>query len=216
MTTLVIGERGEGKTSLALYLAQKRSSVVLVFEPKADESVAMCDFVYSDSELDESLEKAKSDKKALVAFVPTQDTYEGFSEFISVVRSPNPRIGYAFGGVSIVIDEAWCLMNAKTSHPELENLLRLAPRVPPNVINVFVCAHRAADINRRTHFFSDEIFIFRTTEVDELETLEKKWHPSIPHYVSAFPDGEHHAAQYNKNTKALTIWKNPEIWNPNR
>jgi AAA domain len=216
MVTLAIGERGEGKTTIARYLAKQRSSVELIFEPKVDGAVSDCEFVFTDTELYEALQKAKDKGKASICFVPSDDIQDGFSEFIDVIKSPNPKIGYCFGGVSIVIDEAWSLMTPKSSHPELERLLRIAPRNGEHEINVTVLGHRAVDINERTHFFSDELFIFRTTEVNELETLDRRWHPSISQVVSSFPDGEHYCVQYNKNSRKLTVWDKPEKWKPKK
>jgi hypothetical protein len=217
MTTLIVGERGEGKTTLAMWLARQRSAVTLIFEPKMDETIDRFErehgaqVVFNSGELYEALQDAKSKSESMIFFVPGEDVTEGFEDFIETIKSKNPRLAYCFGGVTIVIDEAWALMTANSSHRELERLLRIAPRNGEGIIHVIVLAHRPSDINNRTHMFTDELFIFRTTEEPDLEKLDDRWNPNISPIVSAFPDGGHMVLHYNKNNRQLEQWQ-PDKW----
>lgn len=216
MVSLFIGERKEGKTSLALWRAQQRTSVILVFEPKPDETTeGKGIFVSTGDELHEELEKAKRSKSALIFFVPSDDITEGFNEFIDVIKCPDPKVRYAFGGISIIVDEGWTLMSANHSHPELQKLMRLAPKDGPNQINVSVLAHKPKDINQKTHFFSDEVFCFRVdkSNAKDLETLHEFYSFEFSETVSNFPKGKHFVARYDKDTQSFSVWDKPEVWN---
>lgn len=214
MTALFIGERGEGKTTLALFLAMRSTRVVLVFEPKPDETTeGMGIYVYSPAELVEELHRvSESGERAVIFFVPPDDVSEGFTQFCDVLKSDDPRIRYSYGGITIVIDEGWMLMTANSSHKDLERMLRLAPRNGENVINVFVLAHRPRDINPRTHTLNEHLYVFRVQEENDLDVIAESWTPSISETVRHFEDSSHHLVHYDKNRKVVEIWNRPERW----
>lgn len=214
MTALFIGERGEGKTSLALFLAMSLTQVVIVYEPKPDETTeGIGEYVYNPAELVEQLAVAgDSGTRKIIFYVPPDDVKEGFTEFCDVLKSDDPRIRYSFGGITIIIDEAWMLMSANSSHPDLERMLRLAPRLGPNVINVFVLAHRPRDINGRTHTLNDHLYIFRTSEEKDLEVISDNWSPNIAVVASNFEDSSHHLVHYDKTKKVVEVWDDPTRW----
>jgi len=215
MTTLIIGERGEGKTTLAKYIARQRSRVSLMFEPKPDGSVSDCVKTYDEMEFYEAIEDAKeSADQTIICFVPGDDVEEGFNEFCDVIESGDPRTRYLYGGITIIIDEAWSLMTPNKSHPKLENLLRLAPRDGCAQINVIVLAHKPVDINQRTHTFSEELFLFRLTEQSDLDRIRERWRPEVADAVETFPDGGHYVARYDKNSRIVEVWDDPSIWAP--
>lgn len=214
MTALFIGERGEGKTTLALFLAMQATRVVLVFEPKPDDTTeGMGVYVYSPAELVEELHRvSETGEQQVIFFVPPDDVSEGFSLFCDVLKSDDPRIRYSYGGMTIIIDEGWMLMSSNSSHKDLERMLRLAPRAGEHVINVFVLAHRPRDINPRTHSLNEHLYVFRVSEQKDLEVLEENWTARIPETVSQFGDGSHHLVHYDKNRKVVEVWDQPEVW----
>lgn len=214
MTALFIGERGEGKTSLALFLAMNLTQVTIVFEPKPDETTeGIGEYVYNPQELVEKLTHAfDTGARSIIFYVPPDDVKEGFTEFCDVLKSDDPRIRYSFGGITIVIDEAWMLMSANSSHPDLERMLRLAPRLGEHVINVFVLAHRPRDINGRTHTLNDHLYIFRTSEEKDLDVIRENWSESIAEEAQGFEDGSHHLVHYDKTKKVVEVWNDPSRW----
>lgn len=212
MTTLIIGERGEGKTTLAKYLARSRSRVVLMFEPKPDEATQDVELVNDDVELFDAIERAKDAGSATIAYVPDDDVMQGFDDFVGVITTNDKRVRYLYGGITVIVDEGWTLMNPQRSHRELERLLRLAPRSGYRTINVIVIAHKPADINQRTHTFSDELFLFRFSEKSDLDRIAECWRPEIADVVQAFPDNSHYVVHYDKNRRKVEVWNHPELW----
>lgn len=215
MTALFIGERGEGKTTLALSLAMRATRVVLVFEPKPDETTeGMGVYVYSPAELLEEMHKASdSGVCRVIFFVPPDDVTEGFTQFCDALKSDDPRIRYSYGGITIIIDEAWMLMSSNVTHKDLERILRLAPRTGEHVINVFALAHRPRDINRRTHTMNEHVYVFRLSEQEDLDIIAEQWSPRISEAVEGFQDGSHYLVHFDKNLRQVEVWDNPELWN---
>lgn len=214
MTALFIGERGEGKTTLALVIAMSLTRVVLVFEPKPDDTTeGVGEYVYSPAELTEALHRVSdSGESAVIFYVPPDDVTEGFTQFCDVLKCDDPRIRYSYGGITIIVDEGWLLMNGTFSHKDLERMLRLAPRNGEHVVHVFVLAHRPRDINPRTHSLNDHLYVFRVSEQKDLDALAENWSEEIAGYAANFEDSSHHLVHYDKTKRVLEIWDNPESW----
>lgn len=215
MTALLIGERGEGKTSLAIFIAMSLTFVTLVFQPKPDETTdGIGVYVYNPEELLEQMALAQEHGgRAVIFYVPPDDVRQGFTEFCDVLKSDDPRIRYSYGGITIIIDEAWMLMSSNTSHPDLERMLRLAPRTGEHVIHVLLLSHRPRDINPRTHSLNECLYVFRVQEQKDLDVIAENWTGAIADSAASFEDGSHHLVRYDKNVKVIEIWDNPEKWN---
>jgi hypothetical protein len=219
---LVIGMRGQGKSTLALYLARKiqlaeSAHVIAIFDPKRTfNSVPHT----SDVEVfEEWLEthlgaisyqpfaRPETEKKS------TDEIAEEFTEFFNALG-----VDWHFGlkeraarqnmaPFVLIVDEAWFLQGGMSAHPKLEQIVRLADSKNFYLIE---CAHRPKDFATRIRAQVDELYIFHQWLEEDLEIVRSWCGDEVANIVSKLPP--HHVVRYEISTRTFQVWTHPEGW----
>jgi hypothetical protein len=157
MNGICVGQRAEGKTTLAIFLALQHSRLVFIFDPRG---MAKAKRVYTSSQLLEAAKAAADDIKQrriqgqIIAFVPqTGDIESEFHEFSEALFPP----GFPRHNFSCIVDEAGQLQKSNSVHPDLDRIVRQAPR---NVL-LLQTTHSLQDFYRASKDLMDDLYVFK-------------------------------------------------------
>jgi hypothetical protein len=223
MNIYVIGERGQGKSTLALFLARriqkaKSAHVIPIFDPKRTYNsiphTADLDI------LNDWLETPPADAVAYQPFTHTagdnknaDEVFDAFTEFFDTLG-----VDYHLGlrdnasrpdlsPVVLVVDEAWFLQSGASAHPRLESLVRLADSKRFFLIQA---AHRPKDFSTRIRAQLDELYIFHQWAEEDLEIISQWCGEEVAEAVKNLPP--HHVVKFMASTRTWEVWTHPEGW----
>lgn len=214
---IILGTRGQGKSTLAKAIARRFHTAVFYFDPNRQFYSPLC---FSDAD---SLAEFLSSKPAHFEVVlrPTMGQVEDdFHDFIEAIRAAGIR-----ENVAIVVDEASMLQSPHRMNPDLEWLVRCAPqsgreddqgRAYANGWTVIQTSHRPVDYHNDVRALVSDWFILKTEHrgdiawiVDNLperiaeDVLEQIEHLERFHVV--------HVWSENGKTQ-FSVWRHPERW----
>lgn len=224
MNIYVIGQRGMGKSTLALFLARRIQSavhahVIPVFDPKRTYNS-----IPHTSDLDAFNDFLENPPGNAVAYQPfsqnaaldsktSDEVYEAFTEFFDVlgieyhlgVREDASRPNLA--PVALIVDEAWFLQSGGTAHPRLQTLVRLADSEKFFLIQA---AHRPTDFSPKVRAQADELYIFRQWLVDDLRVVAEWCGDDVAETVRNLPP--HHVVKFVVSDRTWQVWNHPTGW----
>lgn len=222
MNILVIGRRGNGKSTLSLFIGrriqEKRSGhTIAIFDPKRTfNSVAHT------SDLDEFEELLQQNSDA-VSFQPyrnpdlknrsTDDVSEQFNQFVDrlgIERHFGVMEGASrpdLGPVVVIADESWFLQAGQRVNPSLDDMVRLADEKNFFLIQT---AHRPNDIAPKIRAQANELYLFRQWLDDDVQIIETWSSPEVAHIVSTLP--KHHVVRYEVDAQKFELWNDPTGW----
>jgi len=222
MNILVIGMRGEGKSTLSIFLARRiqkrvKGHVIPIFDPKRT-----FNSIPHTSDIDEFEELLETEHDA-VAYQPytgsdndkksSDEVAEEFSVFFDSLG-----IEYHFGQREtatrqnlgpfiLVVDEAWFLQGGMSAHPKLERIVRLADSKNFYLIEA---AHRPKDFSTRVRAQVDELYLFQQWLKEDLDIIEEWCGSDVAQTVRNLPS--HHVVRYEISTKKWEVWSHPAGW----
>lgn len=222
MNIFVIGMRGQGKSTLGLFLARRiqqrtKGHVIGIFDPKRT-----FNSIPHTSEIGvfEAWLESKCDAIAYQPYArpdsdrrSTDEIAEEFTEFFDALgidwhfglkdRAQRQNMG----PFVLLVDEAWFLQAGMSAHPKLEQIVRLADSE-----NFFLieCAHRPKDFSTRIRAQADELYIFHQWLDEDLEIVRGWCGDEVARIVSTLP--KHHVVRYEISSRTYQVWSHPEGW----
>jgi len=161
MNVLCAGRMKEGKTTLAIYLAQQWSPGVIIWDPRhmiGDnfiEKENKATFVYTGDELEDAIDDKKWLEGPIIFRPDALRLEQDFQELAHVLFDPPEK--YAESGFAIVIDEAAQLQHPQSILPELDVIVRQHPRS----VLVVQCTHSLQDWHRASKDLMSALYCFR-------------------------------------------------------
>lgn len=222
MNILVIGRRGEGKSTLSLFLARRiqnarNAHTIPIFDPKR--TFNSVPHTADIGEFEELLE-TNSDAVAYQPYASTSDERKSGDEVASEFSTFFDAIGidYHFGlrdtasrenlgAVILIVDEAWFIQAGQSAHPKLERIVRLADSKNFYLIQA---AHRPKDFATRIRAQVDEFYFFRQWLAEDLEIIREWCGEDVARIVETLPP--HHVLRYDVATREFSLWNDPKAW----
>lgn len=170
MIYLVIGKRGQGKTTLAVYLARK-SDRRFIFDPRAMIAPSRDGFVVQGSStvimqgVDQVVEHDEGMREIVVR--PSLDVQASFNALVNELYQWLKAEPYA--RFTLLVDEIRFIKDLQTPH--FEWLLRCSQ---PDRVHVILTCHRPTDIPTDIRAIADNWLVFRMTQEHDLKTLAER------------------------------------------
>lgn len=201
---LILGRRRQGKSTLALALAASKGSVV-IYDPNG-----VFSRYATTSAPDRILTELEKGRERVIVFRPRfefkEDDFEALCLVLWPLDSDKPR----FQDYSIIVDEASCIQTPSRIHPQLERLLRLAPRD----VLIIQTAHRLVDTHRLSRALATDVFLFHNGSGKDLELIATEFESEdLRNAVAGL--GEYEVAHYTilqGGKRAFWVWKRPGAW----
>lgn len=225
MNIAVEGQKYEGKTSLAFWLAmlikdRTNAYKVLIFDPKwafRNHSIEVLGQVRSVAwaETSEDFEQLLAEQGSAAVYRPRMsfsesdeeimwEEFEQFSRAISlekILRFPFHR------PVILLIDEAYFLQSGKTVHPALSSAIRLATE---GKLFIILAVHGPRELAPMVRRQLDEMYLFRQNDPADLDFIQERCGAEARAIVEKLP--QHHLLVFRSRSRDFEVWSNPERW----
>jgi len=197
MIYLVIGRRELGKTTLARYVAHRRTPR-LVIDPRAQWETARA---YRKFDFDAMLADLEQNHDVIVQPVELQRTVDECAQLANFWFQER---GIADGPreLSVVLDEAGLY--------ELRSwdwMMRCSPR---SFTSIILTAHRPSDISTSIRALADTWCIFRTTQRHDLDAIQERCGDLVERHVQELQPYEFIA--WDDAKAEMTVHRNPGAW----
>ncbi len=224
MNYLISGTRGEGKSTLSLWLAQKFASTVIIIDPRGTfDGTGIT--VYNLDELWDELRTKKymeTDPPSPIIFRP-----DGKFELTPIMSMLFPAYFAGFKGkIAIIVDEARQFQSPHWIDDALDRVVRQAPIERVLVIQN---THQLQDWNPATKSVMDDIFIFRQIGKQAIKSTAEQTNDEVAELARNLP--EHHLIHYWFNRRSAaqlesedkkrgelnlttnySVWDDPDRW----
>jgi len=210
LNSICVGTRGEGKSTLALYLANQSHTAIVVFDPRG-----MFDghIVYSAGELEEALDQEDYlDGQPIVYRFDHGDANQAFEEMARVLFPPQ----FTRGGFALIVDEAGDLQSSQSINLELRRAIAQHPTQGEMRVHMIQTSHRISEFNGKTKTCLDYIYQFRTNNPRDHQALvDFTDDPAIVEVVRELPP--HHLVRYEFKRREdggpqWEVWNDPGAW----
>jgi hypothetical protein len=224
MNILVIGERGQGKSTLALFLAERIQErigtplPVVIFDPKRTfVGIPHTDDLGVFEDMLENPDGARA-----IAFQPginmdadddADEMIEEFSSFFDTMGI-NYHLGVREGAIRnnlppvvLIVDESWFLQGGNRAHPKLQWIVRLADKKNFYMIQ---CSHCPKDFAKRIRSQVDELYLFREWLPEDIDIVREWCGHTVADIVANLPN--HHVVRYELGSHEYQVWTHPEGW----
>lgn len=195
--SLIFGRRGQGKTTLAFYLAQRAKLSIAVFDINGQIASAGSEATFNN--LDDLELFLAEGVGALVVYRPESNVegeFDGFADLLWL------RTNY-----TLLIDEASQIQSAGYAHPKLDRLVRMGPRQAVNLIQTL---HRPADVATVCRSLARHFYIFRTRQESDLKMLAERCGPQVAEIVAGL--NEHEFVHWDDDRETLETVKDAASW----
>lgn len=211
MNSIVIGTRGEGKSTLALWLANQTHAAVIVFDPRAMYGGHV---VESSDELIDALDSHLYEDGEPIVYQFDAEPEVAFADMASVLFPP--RSEGERGGFALIVDEAGELQGPNTILPELRLAVARHPLEGDLRVHIIQTTHRLAEYSGKTKTVFDHLYIFRTQNPRDLSMLvDFTDSPELVDIVRNLPP--HHLVHYAASRREdgrpqWELWDDPGVW----
>jgi hypothetical protein len=168
MIILDIGRRGQGKTTLAVYLARKTARR-FIFDPRDLVQQTPGDRLKTSSPtlIAQGVDRVVDDQVPELVIVPALEPQTAFNALTNELYEwlkREPRASFA-----LVVDELRFLPELETA--QFEWLLRCSQ---PDRVHIILTCHRPADIPVNIRAIADQWLVFRMTQEHDLKVLSER------------------------------------------
>ena len=220
MIILVMGRKEEGKSTLAMFLAQRiqrrvNGHVIAVFDPKH------CFNRWpKTSDLDE-FEELLTKTSTAVTYQPLPagqqtiddetigEEFDAFMDALAIDEHLGRRSDARRHDLSpsIIIVDEFSYLERGQAPAWIETLVRLARK--PDVY-LLLAAHRPVEFSTQLRSQADELFFFNQTAPADLRAIEEVASPEIAEVVRTLP--KRHVVRYEVASRDSQVWATPEAW----
>ena len=216
MNGLVFGRRRQGKSTLALRLAMTHHKTVFVFDPNAQFSNPAIPRVNDLEILGAWIEDEQIEHGAIIYRPNAGSIHEEFDELVELI--------WGLGNYCLLIDEAAALQRPHSLHPQLERLMRQAPRdgaenADGTVVDVSVIQtlHRPTDAHSICRSLQTDTFIAQTQLARDLAIIEEQFGPEVAADLPNLSRWEFlHCFTDLEGVQQYSVWDKPEGWYVNK
>lgn len=219
MNKIAVGQRGEGKTTLAMWDLRQRHKGIVGFDPR---HMIEGNVVYDTEELEEKITEASEQQQSdgevrdippIIYRPDASNIDDEFTAFCDVVLPPH----YPFGGFGVLIDEAGRLQTAQSAHPELARVITQHPLKPPgHAISIFQTMHTLGASWSQGRSLIDELYMFRLTAPGDVKAiLDYTGDPALVDIIRDLP--QHVCIRYWNSRRPpgapqWVIMDDPKVW----
>lgn len=216
MNIVVSGTRGEGKSTLSLYLARQFADTIVIVDPRGTYSAVGIECFDVDELLDHIDEQdyLPSKDNGITRPLPLVMRFDGPTPamFSDVAVRLFPLYFRFKGKVAIVIDEA---RELQSPHWIDEQLNRLVRQGPMSRLCVIQNTHQMMDWNSATKSVTDDFYIFRQLGPRNYKVMSEHFGPDIAEIAANLP--LHHLVhcyfdRRNGSDQTHEIWDDPSVW----
>lgn len=215
MNVIISGTRGEGKSTLSLWIARMFADTVVIWDPRG--TFSACGIECNDvDELFDALDDKrylptnKSLPKPLPLVLRCDDITPAM--FGDAMRRIFPSYFRFKGKIAIIIDEARELQSPHWIEPQLNRLIR---QHPMDRVAIIQNTHQLMDWNSATKSVTDDVYLFRQTGPRNKKVLDEHFGSEVADVVMELP--KHHIVHCwfdNRGTeKPWEVMSNPSQWN---
>lgn len=217
MLYLDLGRRELGKTTLAVFMAQ-RVPFRIILDPRGMVSTDIGRRVRTREELTVAIDAMIEQECHEIIVTPLRDIPGMFEQVCAYVYAWSQDFPVKSRALAFVIDEARIVNNARrpgdrTAAHVLETsdafdaVLRLTPR---ELIHTIVTAHRPADIPTDIRAIADQWLLFRATQEHDLKVIRERTNEAVVSHVMQLQP--HQFVKWNDATSTWQIYANPAVW----
>ena len=202
MITVIIGFTGQGKSTLAAYVAQ-RSTTRVIFDPRTQFNTA-ADILVDSNGLYELLDDRY---EIIVQPGRGQDIAESFDSVCAVVAEwieDNPG-----ESICLLVDEARLVgLDSKSTSLNFDWIIRSAREGSP--ISVIITCHRPVDVSTNIRAISNRLVFFRVMLPNDVAVIEEQCGPQVAEQVGKLLDKEY--VVWNNSRQQWRKVSNPDSW----
>lgn len=215
MNTLVLGRRGLGKTTLAVWRGKLLNKHIIAWSPGA-QFAKQADFrTYDLPELLDYIDESEEESTYLAEYIPdaADDLNEQFVYFGQAL--------WRYGDFALIVDEAEELQSPAQINPMLNKYIRQAPRREKgeaDAVDIIQTSHFPVDFHKVSFGLSDEYYLFRLKRDLDYERIEKEFGLEIRSAVEMTktpqtdPPGRD-VVYIHGDTNEYEVMTDPALWN---
>ena len=225
MNITVEGQKYEGKTTLAFFLAcriqdRMHAHKIVIFDPKwafKNEEFKCGGRVrtVAHSESIDEFEALTHEPGTAVAFRPRVDfgqddeesIAEDFTAFCEAIQLEHFLKHPPEEPLVILVDEAYHLQRGTYVHPALSAANRLATQGKIYIIQAVHGPKEIAPLMRRQ---MDEFYLFRQNDPTDLDAINERCGAECAEIVSRLP--LHHVVKFTSRDRKFEVWSHPDAW----
>lgn len=211
MNIVICGTRGEGKSTLSLYLARQFSDTVVILDPRGTYSAVGIECFDLDDLFDALEDKTylQSGKKPLPLVLRIDGpTPELFGQAAARLFPAYFRFR---GKISLVIDEARELQSPHWIDPHLNRLVRQSPL---DRVCIVQNTHQLMDWNSATKSVTSDFYLFRQLGPRNYTVVTDHFGGEIADIAAKLP--KHHLVHCwfdrRDDDKSFEVWDDPSKW----
>jgi hypothetical protein len=228
MNISVEGQKYEGKTTLAFFLAcrvadRTKAHKVCIFDPKwafknrapfCNGKIRRVDFSNSIDEF-EYLTHEPGDAIAFrprISFDSDNDELmeQDFRDFAEAIQLEKFLKEPPDEPIILLVDEAYNLQKGARVHPVLASANRLATQGKIFIIQAVHAPKEIAPLMRRQ---MDEFYLFRQNDPLDLDAIQERCGIEVREIVSSLP--QHHVVKFEAKSRKYEVWSHPSGWYSN-
>ena len=195
---LVFGRRGQGKTTLALWLALQNPGGVAIYDINAQ---IRCFPRQTTHDLGIFANWVDASDFRCLVFRPSRDVwgeFEGFAEILWRKR-----------GFTLLVDEASQLQTSAGAHTWLDRFVRMAPRDDVAIIQTM---HRPRDSATLCRSLATDWFVFFTTLGHDLTVIEEHCGEDHVATVQGLGEASHRVFHWDDAHGRAEVLNDPQRW----
>jgi hypothetical protein len=193
MNVLVFGVRGQGKSTLAYYLAEKSKRPIAVYDVSHRFNAWPECVVSTPDDLEDLIDRAPR-----VVYQPENDAYEEFGEFSEILWERQ---------LTLLIDEASELQEPQARHWWLHKWIRMHPLERVDVIQTL---HAPADSWARCRSLANDWYIFATWRPQDLKAIAEHCGDDVAAEVTRLEQFQY--LHFDVAKRQTEKSGNPQIW----
>lgn len=215
MNVIISGTRGEGKSTLSLWIARQFADTVVIWDPRG--TFSRCGIECHDvDELFDAFDDKRylpNDENGLSRPMPLVLRCEDITPamFGDAMRRIFPTYFRFKGKIAVIVDEARELQSPHWIEPQLNRLLR---QHPMDRVAIIQNTHQLMDWNSATKSVTDDIYIFRQTGPRNHKVCTEHFGSEVADIAMSLP--KHHIVHCwfdNRNTeKPWELMSDPSVW----
>lgn len=190
MNVFILGRMQEGKSTLAIHVAQEEHALVIFWDPRHQVDNGI--IVHTSEQLEQTIEQGEWTENRLIVFQPNNNTEDEFAAMTEVIGP----YGRWTGGFGLIVDEAAMLQGPNWIDPNLDRLVRQSKNEGPRTATIVQTTHRLSDMAGSSRSLVHRLILFQTTYARDLEKIEEYTQsPEVVAIVQTLP--QHHYVDVN-------------------
>lgn len=214
MNEIIVGTRGEGKSTLSLHVARKFSDTIVIWDPRGTFSNVGIECHDVDEVFDHFYDRSylPTKENGLTRPSPLVLRCEDVTPamFGDAARRIFPAYFTFRGKIALIIDEARALQSPHWIEPQLDRLIR---QHPLDRVMIVQNTHQLMDWNSSTKSVTDDVYMFRQHGPRNYKVVCEHFGEEVAEIAANLPN--HHLVHCwfsNRGGKNFEVMSDPNIW----